>query len=60
MGGAMDLAATPETRVVVTMEHMTKAGRPKILEKCTLPLTAQYCVDTIITDMVSSYTVEVA
>lgn len=51
MGGAMDLAAALNTRVVITMEHVTKNGKPKILKECNLPLTAQACVDRIITDL---------
>lgn len=52
MGGAMDLVSShvSGTRVVVTMEHNSKNGESKIVSKCSLPLTGQNCVDTIITE----------
>ena len=50
IGGGMELAQKAR-RVIVTITHATRQGAPKIIEKCTLPLTAKACVDTIITEL---------
>jgi len=50
MGGGMDLAFGA-ARLIAVMAHTTKDNQPKILKKCSFPLTAPRCVDLIVTDI---------
>lgn len=50
IGGAMDIAASARS-VIVLMEHVTRTGEPRLLRRCTYPLTAAGCVRLVITDL---------
>jgi 3-oxoadipate CoA-transferase beta subunit len=50
VGGAMDLAAGAK-QVFVTMEHLTKKGESKLVERCSYPLTGLRCVTRVYTDL---------
>jgi len=49
IGGSMDLAVGAK-KVIIAMEHLTTTGEARILKKCTYPLTAKACVNTIVTN----------
>jgi len=50
IGGAMDLIAS-DSRLIILMEHTDGKGLPKLVKRCTFPLTAQSRVDTVVTDL---------
>jgi 3-oxoacid CoA-transferase subunit B len=50
IGGAMDLA-TGARRVLATMTHQDRQGRSKLVESCSLPLTAARCIDLVVTNL---------
>ena len=50
IGGAMDLVAGGAT-VMVLMEHRDSRDRPKLVRRCTYPLTGRGCVDIVVTDL---------
>ena len=50
IGGSMDLALGAK-KVIIVMEHTTKGGAPKIVNKCKFPLTAKECVNLIVSDL---------
>ena len=52
IGGAMDLVSNPDkTKVIVTMQHCSKDGSPKLVKECSLPLTGARAVSMVVTDL---------
>ena len=52
IGGAMDLVSNPDkTKVIVTMQHTSKDGTPKLVKECSLPLTGARAVSMVVTDL---------
>jgi len=52
IGGAMDLVSNPDkTKVIVTMQHCSKDGTPKIVKECSLPITGARAVSMIVTEL---------
>ena len=50
IGGAMDLASGAR-RILVMTQHVTKEGEPKLVDRCTYPLTAKGCVNRVISEL---------
>lgn len=50
IGGAMDLASCAK-HVFIAMEHQTRDGRPRLVERCAIPVTARGVVDLVVTDL---------
>ena len=50
IGGAMDLASCAK-HVFIAMEHQTRSGRPRLVERCAIPVTARGVVDLVVTDL---------
>ena len=50
IGGAMDMPVGVKN-IIVGMQHVDKPGKPKIVKQCSLPFTAEECVDLIVTDV---------
>lgn len=50
MGGAMDLVAS-DAYIIVAMQHKSRSGESKLLQKCTLPITGLRCVNKVVSDL---------